>query len=500
MSNCKFFSKINGGYDGSALAYTLVVLSIVMIIMVSMLQYITSQIKFSQYREQKEKSFQVAEAGIFYYRWYLAHQTSGKTAQQIKDFWEGGTAYGVGTPFEEDYYDPEGGKIGRYKVEVQAPDPGSTIVIAKSTGWTYKMPEIKRVVQVRFRRPSWSEYMFLTNSFINFGDEAEVYGKVHSNTGVRFDGKAHNIVSSLSTSFFDPSHGGFRKDFGVHTHQVPADPYAPTTSWPWASGTVPSRPDIFEAGREFPVPEVSFNGVTTDLSNMKTEAKKPSGSTTNGCTSTGCYFGAAGEGRRIILKSNGTFDVCTVDTYHHTAFSISKYKKNTGSGTCSDCSGDCARNFQIPNGGIIFVEDDAWVDGTVDGKRITIAAANLSGGNQANIYIGLGSLRYADYNCNNVIGLVAQKDITIVRDCPSNFVIDSALIAQTGRVGMNEYGFTNSSLTINGAIASYLQPYFNHGVSGFADRTYNFDNNLLYCPPAYFPTGTEYHIDLWEEL
>jgi hypothetical protein len=28
----------------------------------------------------------------------------------------------------------------------------------------------------------------------------------------------------------------------------------------------------------------------------------------------------------------------------------------------------------------------------------------------------------------------------------------------------------------------------------------NFDNNLLYYPPPYFPTGTEYSIDLWDEL
>jgi hypothetical protein len=483
---------------GSALAYALVIMTIVLIILVSMIRYITSQLSFSMNRAEREEAFQVAEAGIYYYRWYLAHQTSGRTAQQVKDFWQGGTAYGVDAPYEDDFKDSEGNKIGRYKIEVEPPDLSSTIIIVKSTGWTYRMPDTKRTVQVRFRRPSWSEYMFLTHDFINFGTESEVYGKVYSSTGVRFDGIAHNVVSSLVPSFNDPTHGGSALDFGVHTHKSPADPTAPT--YPWASGTVPNRPDVFMGGREFPVPEIDFNSATADLGNMKSEAMKPSGATVNNCTSTGCYFDSAGEGRRIILKTNGTFDICTVDTHHHTAFSISKYKKNVGTGTCSSCSGDCVKNYAIPNSGIIFVENDAWVDGTVNNKKVTIAAANLLGGTYANIYIGLGNLRYSSYDCNNIIGLVAQKDITIVRDCPNNFTIDAALLAQTGRVGMNDYGFTNTSLTINGAIASYLQPYFNHGVSGFADRTYNFNNNLLYCPPAYFPTGSEYAVDLWEEL
>jgi hypothetical protein len=131
-------------------------------------------------------------------------------------------------------------------------------------------------------------------------------------------------------------------------------------------------------------------------------------------------------------------------------------------------------------------------------------AANLSGsGSQADIYIGISNnnLRYAAYNCNNILGLVAQRDIRVLGECPSNFIVDAALLAQTGVVGINDNGFSGkNSLTFNGAIASYLQPYFQHGNSGFADRLYIFDNNLLYCPPPYFPTGTEYSIDLWDEL
>jgi hypothetical protein len=472
--------------NGSALAYGLIIMFCVSIILTSMIAYISSQLKFSFNRVEKEKAFQLSEAGIYYYRWYLAHVTSGKTAEQIQEFWENGNPIGVAEAYEDDY---EG--LGEYSVEVEPPSSGSTIITIRSTGYTYKNPNVKRTVQVRFRRPSWSEYIFLSNSFINFGDEADVYGKVHSNAGIRFDGLAHNTVSALPYSFNDPSHGGSELEFGVHTHRIPADPDAP--EYPWPEGTVPDRPDIFIGGREFPIPEVSFSGVSSDLTNMKEKAE----------AGIGRYFDSDWEGRRIILKNDGTFDVCTVETYHSTRHSISTYRKNDDSGSCSTCAGECLSNYPIVDNGVIFVENDIWVEGIVNSRNISVVAANLTGeGYPANIYIGLDntSVRYADYSCSNIAGLVAQNNITIVRSCPNNMIIDAALLAQEGRVGISNTVPSKNSLTFNGAIVSYLQPFFAHGVDGFAERSYNFDNNLLYCPPPYFPTGNEYYIDLWEEI
>jgi len=486
---------------GSALVYALVIMTVTMIILVSLLGYITSQLKFSFNRVEKEKSFQISEAGIYFYRWYLAYENSIRTPQEMSNFLQGNSALGVSSPYEVDY-----NGLGKYKIEVTKPQIGSTILTVKSTGWSYKEPNMKRVIEVRFRRPSWSEYMFLTNDFIDFGDQAEVYGRVHSNTGIRFDGLAHNVISSLAPSFIDPSHGGNKKDFGVHTHQVPADPYAPSTppsSWP--EGTVPDRTDVFEAGREFPVSEVVFNGVSLNLSDMRTESQKPNGTNINNCTTAGCYFNYNpgrpdyDDGKQIILKSDGTFDICTVANYQGNDYKPTSYRKNDRSGYCNSCGNNaCTKNYSIPNNGVIFVEGNIWTGGTVNGKRITIAASsNVS---PANIYIGNGNLRYSAYDCNNSIGLVAQNDILVIKGCPDDFIVDAALLAQTGRVGMNDYGTNIRSLTINGAIVSYFQPYFNHGNNGFGIRTYNFDNNLLYCPPAFFPTGTNYSIDLWREL
>lgn len=491
--------KSNFLAKGSAIVYALVVMAIVAILLTSILQYVVSQMKFNINRVERERAFQISEAGVYYYRWFLAHQTASMKAAQLKTFWESEAPGGRREYAEVEYVDPETQEgIGKYQITVDKPEPSSTVVTATVTGWTYKAPNTNRVVQVRFRRPSWSEYLFLSNSFINFGNQSEVFGKVFSNNGIRFDGLAHNTVNSALPSFNDPTYGGNGQEFGVHTTINPADPEAP--SYPWPDGTVPSRPDIFMGGRAFPMPEISFNGVATDLDYMKSQAKGGHGK----------YFDKSGLGRKIILKSGGTYDVCTVDTANSNLHTISKYKKmncSTGdvsTSTCDTCSGQCLCTYSIINDGAIFVENSAWVEGSIDNKRLTIVAANLSGsGSQADIYIGISNnnLRYGAYNCDNILGLVAQRDIRVLGECPNNFIVDAALLAQTGVVGINDNGFSGkNSLTFNGAIASYLQPYFQHGNSGFADRLYTFDNNLLYCPPPYFPTGTEYSIDLWDEL
>ena len=520
---------------GSMLVYALVITATVGILLSSIIGFVVQNLKFSSNRAAREEAFQVAESGIYSYRWYLAHATDGMNAQQLKAFWQNAATLGVSAPVEADYTDPgTGAVVGHYSLVLDPPDPSSTIATITSTGTSTSDAGVSRTVRARFRRPSWSEYIYLVNDFVNFGSAAEVFGKVHSNTGVRFDGLAHNSVTSLSSSFDDPSISGSALKFGVHTTKPTADPNAP--SYPWPAGTVPDRPDVFEGGRQFPVPEVSFTGVSSDLVSMKQEASSGNGH----------YFNCSGAGRRIILKTDGSFDVCTVNAYDSGTLSITNYSgtvtnatgsySSTNGNACvttASCAsgsftwvsssnhnrGKCTVNFQnnigIPNDGIIFVEDNAWVEGQVNDRRVTIAAANLvqdatCGSTLANVFLGYhntANLRYTYYDGRDVIGLVGQKNVQIGRDCPEDFTIDAALLAQdqTGKVFRDSGSYScptyhRDKLTVNGAIASYLQPYFNSGSCGFTTRIYNFDNNLLYYPLPYFPTGTEYSIDLWEEL
>lgn len=463
--------------SGGALIYGLVIMAIVQILLVSIVQFVTSNMKYSLQMRSKEQSLQIAEAGIEFYRWYLAHNVEGKTAGQIDAFWTSGSVYGVGSAYEADYTDPSGTTTGRYRIEVTPPNSGSTIVIVKSTAWTYRYPAQKRIIQVRLRKPSWSENILLSNDFVRFGAGTEVYGKIHSNYGIRFDGVAHNMVTSSVDNYNDPDHTG-SNEFGVHTHN-PLDPLPPAA--------VPNVPAVFEAGRSFPVPTADFNGVLGDLSLMKATAQAGTGGSR--------YFNNSGQGRHIILKTNDTFDIRTVQSFNASTNEINNY------------SGAWA-NYAIPNNGVIYVENNVWIEGAVNGRRVTVVAANLVSSSQKTMYLGK-DIRYTNYDCSDMVGLIGQNDVEVYRQSNDTLRIDAALIAQTGRVGRANYTgpyATRNTITVFGAIASNERYGFawadamgNH-VSGYVNRNLTYDNNLMYCPPPYFPTGTQYELDLWEEL
>ncbi len=465
---------------GSALVYGLVIMTAVAIILSSILTFITGQIKYALKVHGREEAIQIAESGIHFYRWYLAHAVEGRTAQQIQTFWTSGSPYGVASPYEIEYKDPAGAGIGKYKLEVTPPPSGSTIVIVKSTGWTYRYPDDKRVLEVRLRRPSWSESAVLANDFTRFGEGTETFGRVHSNEGIRFDGVAHNLVTSSVSAFDDPDHGG-GNEFGVHTHDSPVDPLPPAA--------VPARADIFEAGRFFPRSTVDFNGVLGDLSLMKTQAQSGGGRYFTGT-------GANNNGTHIQLQADGNFrarQVRTITNGNNIASGGSAYNGNW-------------QTYSIPNDGVIFVEDNVWVEGTINNKRVTIVAANLSSGPTPSVYI-FNDIRYTNYTGTDIIGIIGQNNVEIAHESEEDLRIDAALIAQQGRVGREHYideddisSDSRDRITIFGAIATNQRYGFawTDG-TGYQERDLYYDNNLLYYPPPYFPTGTQYEMDLWEE-
>jgi hypothetical protein len=458
---------------GAALVYGLIIMMVVAIVLTSIIGFVVNNTKYALQVHAREQGFQIAESGIQYYRWYLAHQVEGRTASQVAAFWAG-TPQGVATPYEVDYRDPSGELIGKYKLEVTPPSGYSSIVTVKSTGWTYRYPDDKRIIEVRFRKPAWSEDIVLANDFLRFGAGTETFGKIHSNQGIRFDGVAHNLVSSSVATYDDPDHSG-GNEFGVHTHDTPVDPLPPAA--------LPDRPDIFEGGRSFPVAATDFNGVLGDLSNMKAVAQAG--------TSGSRYFSNTGSGRHIILNSNDTFSVRTVSGFD-------------SNNQITGYSGGWA-TYATPNDGVIFVENNVWLSGTVNGRRVTVVGANLLSAAKRSVYIG-NDIRYTNYDCTDIVGVIGQNDVEIFRASEDDLRIDAAMIAQEGRVGRAHYtgsggNLYKTTITIYGAMATNERYGFawTDG-TGYANRNLYYDNNLLYCPPPYFPTGTQYEMDLWEEF
>ena len=216
----------------------------------------------------------------------------------------------------------------------------------------------------------------------------------------------------------------------------------------------------------------------------------------------------------------------------------------------------------MPANGLIFIEDDAWVDGVVpNGTRLTLVAAKepLASG-LANIYLNkdLTYGRYCDNatknacsldsectggatcvdvsNGTSAVGLITQQNILVGYFSENNLRLDDALIAQNGRVGRPNYGASSSSyqlyptgsslpsggggenscddfrsrslITTFGALATNQRYGFawtgstfcsSTQSSGYCSRTLNFDANLTYAPPPDFPTTGQYSTLSWEE-
>lgn len=446
---------------GSVLAYVLVIMTASMILLVSVIQLVISRIEYANYRENREQALQIAEAGVYFYRWYLAHEVEGKTSQQIQDFWDG-SPLGVGAPFERDVTDVDGAVRGSYSVSVTPPESYSTIVIVESTGISAEDPDVERTVRVRFRRPSWSEFAIMGNNYMRFGDGTTVTGPLHVNGGVHFDGVAMNTVSSYVSTYYDSDYDVDDWKSGVWT------------AW---SGEYNSSmgSDVFLGGKEFPTDEQSFGNVATAMSVMEGAAD-----------GSGTHFSDSGAGRHIILRDDGTFRIRRVGSYYSHSKNIHWY---WGSWQTHD----------IPENGVIFVDDNIWLEGTINGERLTIVAADLDGGASPSVFIG-NDIRYTNYDGTDILGIIAEDGIEIIRDSEDDLRIDGALLAKDGRVGRSHYGLHKDTITVFGSIASYARYGFAYtDGTGYNIRNLQYDNNLLYYPPPYFPTGDKYAIDLWEE-
>jgi hypothetical protein len=516
------------------------------VILLGLLTFIVSRSQNSKYAASREQALELAESGVYWYRWYLAHNVEGKTVEQKNDFWASGTAVGTQVDgYTASESDPEGGEFGKYKLEVTPPVVGSTIVTVKSTGWTDKSPEVKRTIQVRFRQPAWCEYAVVADDFMRFGEGTEVFGMLHSNQGIRFDGLAHNIVSSSVPDFDDPDHCEVplrwhnnewvcdfsRNEFGVHTHvNIPPltginDNFRPLEGPP---NPLQIRNDVFEAGRKISQPVKNFNSLIADLKLMKDQAvdgglylgQAPATVQFN-CRNVRTRVGGKWvwiwtcnesdvpvKGYHIVLKDNHTMDVSMVLGFDSSSYQINPTITLNYNHTRYTIDGELpAVNYPVPGNGIVFVENFTWVEGIVNGDHITIAAGDLSPTPvYKDIYINHDIL-YTDKvgndsNGPDILGLIAQNNISVGLFSDDDLEIDAALLVQKGRVGRDYYaGNHRDSITIYGSIATKQRYGFawTDG-TGYDIRNLYFDNNLIYYPPPYFPAGDKYQIDLWQEL
>lgn len=464
--------------------YVLIFSSVSIIILSGFILWADANIKAVFREYDQAQAFMIAESGIEYYRWHLAH------AKQ--DYKDGTESSG---PYIHEFRDKDGGLIGSYSLNIIPPNTGSTVVTIESTGTITANTDISKIIEAKLAIPSFARYAAVVNDFVRFGEGTDIYGPIHSNLGVRVDGVAHNLVTSAVDAYNDPDHSG-KDEFGVHTHVSPIDPTPPAT--------VPVRTDVFMAGREFAVAPVDFVGITQDLAVMKSSAEN-----------SGFYRNSSGaSGYHVVLKTNDTFNLYKVTKTLKAPNGCIEVLGQHDWGTWSIETETLLGNYPFPSNGILFFSDNVWVDGTIDTARVSIGAGIFpeNSGHYAHIIVNR-SLLYTNYDGQDTLSLIAQGNVGTGLKSDDVLRIDGALFAQNGRVGRHYYRPASGgqsrcgaeayrdTITLFGMIASGERYGFAYtDGTGYEIRIIIYDPNLLYGPPPAFPLTADYYtLIFWNE-
>lgn len=448
MNNLKSKQK------GETLILLLVIMFVFSLVATPLISSIVLKSRVLTSTVSKEQALQIAEAGITYYQWHLAHYPT--------DYQDG---TGVAGPYVHNYLDFDTATVvGTYSLTITPPATGSTIVTITSTGVANSNPGVSRTITAKYGIPSLAKYSFLSNGIIWIGNTESVSGQMQSNNGIRFDGTGNAPIQSAKTTYTCGSGQGCSP--------------SSTKNGVWGSAAQSTKNYW-----QFPVPMVDFSSLTSDLAGMKSSAQ-----------SAGIYLPPSNSsGYSLVFKSNGTIDIYKVTALKNTP--IGYDVNNVAHNEHVDYKTRSLQfNKPIPANGIVYIEDKTWVEGTVNG-RVIVAAATLpyNASTAPTIYIP-NNIVYAAKDGTSALGLLAQQDIVVTYYAPTDLEVDAALVAQNGSAQFFYWsGNVKNSITVFGATMSFGQwtwswvDNWNNIISGYTHTYSNYDGNLLYGPPPSFP-------------
>ena len=433
---------------------SIIVLAIVAVVVSIVFSLVILSLKKADSNSRQISVLDIAEAGINYYLWHLAHDPT-----DYKD----GNSTPVSSPFgpyPHNYTDSSGKVIGSYTLYITPPPLGSNRVKVESKGVINGGNE-NRTIVAELGIPSFAAYGFLSHSEAWFGSSESTDGPAHSNTGMHFDGIGNDIISSANATYTPTS--SFGGDGSVHNGV-------------WGNG----GPQNFWV---YPVPSINFTSITANFNSLRTQAAPANGGILLDTITSG------GIGYYLNLKNNSTIDVWKVTGESSTGITKS-----------------FVNNRAAPANGILYSDYNVWVDGTWNGK-MTIVAAKLPDVSSTNRSIKIiNNLLYTAKNGTVNVGLITQRNISVARYAPTTLEIDAAMLVQKGHIWWPYInGVIKTTITVYGSIATYdywTWTWVNGSgtvVSGYQTTQTTYDRNLTLAAPPGFPLTGSYAILSYKE-
>jgi len=474
---------------------------------------------------QSQQAFNIAEAGLNYYLWHMAHNgTDYKDGQSTPTTPDPTLGYG---PYVHTYTDANAGNAGTFTLWIKPQGSGSTIASVRSIGQGAGS-NITRTVQAQIGAASFASYGLVADTEFWFGSNETANGPIFSNVGVHMDGPNADTVSSANASY-------------VPQGQYGGDGASHPGVWCSTSVVSPNCNTRDKSNWLYPKTSVDFNQISSSLCTMKKTAFADYAATSSLATqSTACsqtpttrtnaYIPqyatngsySATHGYLIQLNTNGTYDLYKV---------TGENDRNTPY-TSALSTTAVATGISLPPSGVIFVEDNVWVrsNPTFHG-RVSIASGRLANNNSTNIKIA-GPLLYTAKDGSDAVGLIAENDVLVMPYAPPstgsfNFEVDAAALSQSGSVTWPQYyngtstctrGWTGSTQTFTfyGSVATRQDWTWNYSggscgdnvrdtssglyYSGVEHTNTSYDYNLKYAPPPSYPITGSYDILSWREV
>jgi len=467
---------------------------------------------------RSQQAFNIAEAGVNYYLWHMAHNgTDYKDGQTTPITPDPTLGYG---PYVHTYVDSNAQQAGTFTLWIKPQGNGSTIATVRSIG-KVKDSKISRTVQAQIGAASFASYGLVSDQEFWFGNTESANGPIFSNVGIHMDGPNSDVVAAANARYTP----GGSYNGGVSGQQ----------NGVWCNTAVisPSCLTRDKSNWLYPKPSVDFNQVSGSLCSMKKIALNDNSATA--CTSTPTtrtasyipQYSTSGsfsvnQGYLLQLNTNNTYDLFKVSAENDTAASYTAALTKTA----------VATGIAVPANGVIFVEDNVWIrtNPTYHG-RVTIASGRLATTYKTNITIA-DNVLYSVKDGSDAIGLVAENNISIPPYAPPSsgaftFEVNAATLAQRGAVTWQQYyegtntctkGWTasNQNFVYYGSVATRLNWTWNFSggacgnmvrdaisgsyYSGIMRTATNYDYNLLYAPPPSYPVTGSYNILSWREV
>jgi hypothetical protein len=330
-----------------------------------------------------------------------------------------------------------------YSLQIAPPAAGTTAVKITAVGRKVGSPSDRRRIEMLVRPAAITDFQMIANADISYGSAATTTGKIYA--GIDQNNVKHSI-----------NHSGTAYGNLYAENTITGSPSYRNGARGYTSSTI----------RSVITNPVNFNTFTGALVDLNDAARNSGGIFLDDSTK---------DGWRLTFNAAGTV---TIESC-----------KRVGSNDLADTAPTCsnAQTRSVPSVGAIYANQSVIVKGAVKG-RVTI-------GSNDDVIIG-GNISYVTPGVD-VLGLIAKNEMLVPDWVSYDLTWTAATIAQGGQWRSWSNNGDHGTMTFTGSTAT------NKGgsMSMFDVRVYNYDTNLLFLQPPYFPVLTDaYTTQFYREL